>query len=323
MNNENIVKDLSAGVMVVNRSGQITLMNDSLRQLLPYVDDTQPLSAAIEYDGQNSAFYDVIVDSVLSKNCLKNSVVEYIVDGKKLYYDVRSRFSEEEESVILSVNDITNEVSYRKACKDATLVSAVIISFLAVWNLLYVVLQRFLPMVDAHSMTLIIMGLGCFVAWFLIKKTDLSLKDMGFEFKGKWKAILLNASVTALIIVLMTLYKVFFVKDYEKLFDFSALKTVSTMYYPLTVIIQEVLSRGIMHLSLERVFKTKHGSVLAILVSSLTFAALHIQLGLMYMLGAGALLCLFGFIYKKQRSIWALCIPHYFLCIAASLLGFL
>lgn len=315
---------MSTGVMVVNGSGRIVLTNNSLRQLLPYVGSSDTLENAIVNDARNSSLYDLIIDSVVSRNSLKSEVVEYVTDDGKNYYDVRSRYEDDEENLIVSVTDITNEVTYRKRCRDATIVSAGIITFIALWNILYAVWQKYLiACIAPHTMTVILITIGCFVSWAFLRSTDLKLSEMGLEIRGKGKAIGINAAITFILILIMTLIKIIFVKDYEKLFDLSVFRQLSTMYYPVTVFVQEVLSRGIMHQSLERVFTAKRSSLLAIVVSSFAFAGLHIHLGLMFMLGAGLLLCVFGFIYNKQRSIWALCIPHYFLCIAAEMLGFM
>ena len=53
--------------------------------------------------------------------------------------------------------------------------------------------------------------------------------------------------------------------------------------------------------------------VVAIIISSLYFGALHLHKGLAFMIGATLLLSVFGFIYSRQGTIWGLCIPHYFL----------
>ena len=48
-------------------------------------------------------------------------------------------------------------------------------------------------------------------------------------------------------------------------------------------------------------------------MSSLLFGALHIHRGFIYMLAATVLLGIFGVLYRKQNSIWGLCIPHFVL----------
>ena len=96
----------------------------------------------------------------------------------------------------------------------------------------------------------------------------------------------------------------------------------SDLVYPLTVILQEFLSRGVIHENLRRIFVGKHSEAAAIIVSSLLFGALHIHRGFMYMLAATVLLAIFGVLYRKQNSIWGLCIPHFVLGEVVWYLGF-
>ena len=96
----------------------------------------------------------------------------------------------------------------------------------------------------------------------------------------------------------------------------------SDYIYPLTTVLQEFLSRGVIHENLRRIFVGKHSEGAAIIVSSLIFGALHIHRGFMYMLAATALLSIFGVLYRRQNSIWGLCIPHFVLGEIVWYLGF-
>lgn len=323
MKNENIIRDMATGVLVADKTGQITLMNGAVSRLFPLLGSCKSLTQAIEIDSENSDFYDLIIDSAMHRNNLEAKVLEYNADGEKKYYDVHSTYIEDEESVIVSVVDVTKEVLYGRRAHDGTVVAAGIISFMALWNIIYAVWKKYFPGFGEHMMTIVLIALGCVISYLLLRLTDLKQKDMGLEIREKKKEILFSAAVTAGILAFMVLLKFLFFRKNGQMFDFSVFRQVSTMYYPLTVFVQEILSRGIMHNALEKVFTSKNSSHLAILVSSLAFAGLHIHLGLMFMLGAGLLLCVFGFIYEKQRSIWALCIPHYCLCVAAQILGFM
>ena len=89
--------------------------------------------------------------------------------------------------------------------------------------------------------------------------------------------------------------------------------TFADVIYPLTVILQEFLARGVMQENLRRIFTGKHAGALSIIVSALVFGVLHIAYGLPYMLGAALLLGVLGILYHKQGNIWGLCIIHYVL----------
>ena len=94
--------------------------------------------------------------------------------------------------------------------------------------------------------------------------------------------------------------------------DWSA-GSVADIFYPLTVILQEFLARGVMQESLRRIFTGKRAEFLAILVSALVFGVLHIAYGFPFMMAASLLLGVMGVLYRKQGNIWGLCIIHYVL----------
>jgi PAS domain-containing protein len=91
-------------------------------------------------------------------------------------------------------------------------------------------------------------------------------------------------------------------------------------YIP-TALIQEFLTRGIMQESLCHVFMSKYRESMAIIISTLMFATLHLSYTPFYMLAAGLLLLVFGIIYKRQRSIWGLALIHFTFGMTAAMLG--
>jgi membrane protease YdiL (CAAX protease family) len=75
--------------------------------------------------------------------------------------------------------------------------------------------------------------------------------------------------------------------------------------------------------SIRKMFDGKRGTLVAILLSSLLFGAVHIAHGFMYMIAAIILLGALGGLYEKQRNIWGVTIIHFVLGQAACCLGFL
>lgn len=102
--------------------------------------------------------------------------------------------------------------------------------------------------------------------------------------------------------------------------DWSAL-TWSQWIYPITAFAQEFISHGIVQESLDRIFTGRHSGWVSIAISSLFFGALHIHKGLAYMICATVLSVFLCIIYKKQRSVWGLTIPHFLLGSAVSFLN--
>ena len=105
----------------------------------------------------------------------------------------------------------------------------------------------------------------------------------------------------------------------KPLFNWSAV-SLATYLYPLSVVLQEFLTRGAAQGCLERVLPDNSSPAISIIVSYLFFGALHVHKGLACMLGAAALLSFFGVLYKKQGTIWGLCIPHFFLGLTLTIL---
>ena len=58
-------------------------------------------------------------------------------------------------------------------------------------------------------------------------------------------------------------------------------------------------------------FDGKHSSIVAILLSSLLFGAVHIAHGFMYMVAAIVLLGALGGLYEKQQNIWGVTIIYF------------
>ena len=92
-------------------------------------------------------------------------------------------------------------------------------------------------------------------------------------------------------------------------FRWNALEPLDLLYIP-TVVLQELLVRGVMQGSLERILPDSYPPAVANIIASLVFGAVHIHKGIVYMVGAALLLSFFGILYSKQKTIWGLCIPH-------------
>ena len=75
--------------------------------------------------------------------------------------------------------------------------------------------------------------------------------------------------------------------------------------------------------SIKKMFDGKHSSIVAIILSSLLFGAVHIAHGFMYMICAIILLGALGGLYEKQQNIWGVTLIHFVLGQSASCLGFL
>ena len=111
------------------------------------------------------------------------------------------------------------------------------------------------------------------------------------------------------------------IKHPEAFIDASWVPFSRFAAYILTALVQEFLSRGIMQESLTHVIPGERGETVAIAISTLMFAAIHLHYSPWFMLGAAVLLGVFGVVYRKQRSIWGLVLIHFVFGISAAFLG--
>ena len=75
--------------------------------------------------------------------------------------------------------------------------------------------------------------------------------------------------------------------------------------------LQEYLSRGGCQEALMRIIPGKYSDAIAIGLTSIFFMSLHVQLGFLFALGAGALSLLLGLAYRKDRNIYGVAVLHY------------
>lgn len=90
--------------------------------------------------------------------------------------------------------------------------------------------------------------------------------------------------------------------------------------YIFIAVFQEFLANCVLQESLNRVLTGKYGKLLALIISSFMFMALHLHLKLIYMLGAGLLKFALGILYNRNRSIIGLTFLHYEFGIIAKIL---
>ena len=162
-----------------------------------------------------------------------------------------------------------------------------------------------------------------------------TIEESGLKTTGVKKHIVTDTILTVVSVAIMCIIKLLLIKLVPSFsfynppgvfFDFSKYTILEKIEYGICVISQEYLSRSLVYECVKRMVSTektaKYADEIAIVVSSLYFAALHIYLGVTYMIGAFILLSIFGIIYKKQKSIWGLCIPHFVLGMMIEILGF-
>lgn len=80
--------------------------------------------------------------------------------------------------------------------------------------------------------------------------------------------------------------------------------------YPFVVILQEFLAKGMLQESMKRLMGEKHINQ-AIWACGILFTIFHLGYPLYYMICAGLLMVVTGYIYEKDHSIWGCCLIHF------------
>lgn len=137
-------------------------------------------------------------------------------------------------------------------------------------------------------------------------KKRVPLKELGINTRNLVPTLLRAAAISAGIIAVMCVVKLV-LKPGEALLDWSKFGIT----YPLTSVLQEFLARGFLLNCMLNIFDFKQKKVFSVILSSLLFTTLHLYYGFTFMVGAGVLSVLLGFLYLKDENIWGVSIVHF------------
>lgn len=332
-----ILRDITDGVLVLDRGGNILYINPSGCQILGLTKDCvgQKYYAVAMDDEKddNDKFHQFLLDAVYDKDNTHSGEIEYTdKSGKKRNLRIVTSFLRNAEGnakdgVVIQFSDETEVVRLRRKEHDTVTVFAVTMILVCSWIFFVQIWEYLNRPIPLFVMTNLVEIIGILLLLFILKNTSFTWQDIGLSVKGIGPIIRLDSLMAALGAVLLILVKVAMLKanpgHFEAgtpFFDWKVLLRTSSILYPFTAILQEFLVRGVVHENMRRIFTGKRGETLAIVVSSLFFGALHLYLGLMFMAGAALLLGVLGVLYRRQNTIWGLCIPHFVLGLMLSIL---
>lgn len=332
-----ILRDITDGVLVLDQGGNVLYINPSGCQILGLKQECigQKYYAVVMDDGNesNDTFHQFLLDAVYDKDKTHKGELEYTCkDGKKLNLRIATSFLRNSEGtvkdgVVIQFSDETEVVRLRRKERDTTTVFAVTMILICSWIFFVQIWEYLGRPISLFVMTNMVEVIGIVLLLFILKSTSFTWQDIGLSTKGLGPIIRVDSLFSALGVVLLILAKVVMMKvnpghfpPGTPFFDWGALLSVSRILYPFTAILQEFLVRGVVHENMRRIFTGERGETLAIVVSSLFFGALHLYLGVVYMVGAALLLGVLGVLYRRQNTIWGLCIPHFVLGTVLSIL---
>lgn len=188
---------------------------------------------------------------------------------------------------------------------------------MALWNIFVALWADYKVPLTKSQLTIGVEILAGLMFLFVLFRTKLSLKDMGFSFKNigpimARAGIICAVCIDLIIIINLIVNNGHLVCHLEKVNPF----------YLLTAILQEFLARGFLLNCLLKVYTGKSSRVMAITVSSFLFASLHLYYGFTFMLAAGVLSVILGILFLKDRCIWGVSLIHFMLGTAWTVVGF-
>ncbi len=330
-----ILRDVSDGVLVLDRRGTVLFLNPQGEKLLGFGSDAVGKKyAALMLENSrkgNESFQQFLLDSLNETETTHKGEILYAQpDGTVIHLRMSTSFLFDEqgveyEGVVIQFADISETVKLRQKQQESSFTFVTVIIYVCSWIFLYVVWELMGRPISDQLMTWVVQLLGLVVFYLVLKKTSFSLQDLGLGFKNAKSAIVADSIIAGVGFVLLVLIKIVIklaAPDYFEPgkpffnFDFG----LGEWMYPVVVILQEFLTRSVMHENLRRIIVGKNSEWMAIFVSSILFGVLHIHKGIVFMLGAVILLGALGMLYRKQRTIWGLCIPHYVLGQALTIL---
>lgn len=321
-----INRDIQDALIVLDMKGNIIYSNPAASQLLGIKLSIGTKYAALiasENNEKNDAFHQYLLDSIYDKQSSHGGELEYTrSDGVKRAFHVLTSFlfgddGTEKMGVVIQFSDITELAKTHKLHRNTAYLFISLLGVLSFFNFFTVIWQSLGKPFASSLITLMIEIVGFTLAFIMYRDFDVTLENMGFRIRGCGKYIAIDSLATAAILCIMMLVKYFLrhaaILPSSEPFLHWELWNKSMLLYPVTVVMQEILTRSLIHEWVTQVVPAKHAELTAIVISSLFFGAIHLFLGLGFMVGSALLLSLFGIVYSKQRCIWALCIPHYFL----------
>lgn len=164
------------------------------------------------------------------------------------------------------------------------------------------------------------------VVYFIIQHRH-PRKDLGLVWgdwpRGVLESLAITALIAALVAVTMWVDRQFFDNQLLGLnLDWRRFSLISAIIYWISSFGQELLARGIIQGSMQRLLRDTRG-IQTIFLSSAIFAIMHINYGFVVIAITFLASLLFGYMYWRHKSLLGVTIVHGLLGVIASLVGIL
>ena len=329
-----VLRDFDDGIITFGRDGIIRYINPSASLILGLTENTVGKPYQELFGKENESLWELLAQATEEKETSHRGDVLYRrKDGSTVLLNascicLRDGDGSRQTTYALHFDDITEIDTLRRKRRESSAVFIGTMTGVSVWIYIVALWRLTGETLSQEIMTQFIHLIALIMFFYIRHYTHFTYEEMGLKIKGIGKAVKTDCLFTVIFAAALFGVKFILMRTSPGFFpagapfwDWGRLNW-SDIAYPVTVVLQEFLSRGVIHENLRRIFVGRHSEGAAIIVSSLIFGALHIHRGFMYMLAATALLSIFGILYRRQNSIWGLCIPHFVLGEIVWYLGF-
>lgn len=170
-----------------------------------------------------------------------------------------------------------------------------------------------------------LMTLGIVILF--IRLMRLPLREFGITLKGGLRSAAESVGISILVIGLLAAFKGYMVQSGSELFREREIFNpayfgISYLTYLVVAPMQEFIARGAMQGSLSLLLPGNHSGLLAVLVTSFLFGALHMSHSVALSLSALLTSFLWGWMYERHKTLVGVSISHFLVGNAAGLMGY-
>ncbi len=331
---ERVLRDMHSAVLVLDSKGYIVYVNGPAARMLEVDEGYREGNSRFPMVAEktdNDSFNEVILDALYHKNETAVKKVPYTApSGRKYTVLLSSSYlrdpGSEDAQLVVTMSDETAAEEMTRKFNDSSNTFTMFLFCLGSWMLFYAMWEFLGRPFSADYMTHGVEVLGLIMLFFILHRTSLTWRDLGIIGQQPGKtirtALLIAGCSVAFLCGFKAVSRLIRPDSFEPaapFVDFGRFGLRQILYL-FTAGIQEFLARSVMQGNLRRICPGNHTGALAIVLSSLIFAMLHIHLGFIFMAGAAVLAGLEGILYEKQQNILGVWIVHWFFGVSGTLL---
>lgn len=199
---------------------------------------------------------------------------------------------------------VEKELNERKRSSTICLTFFLVVN--SVWILLVALWEQLGKPIEPSVMTYGVEIIAIIMLFVTKNTAHMKFSDMRITKKNLWPSLRRAVLICIGIVALMSLFKLAFIRS-ETFINWSNFVPL----YIFTSILQEFLARGFLLTCLLNIFDSKYKNHMAVFVSSILFTSLHLYYGFTFMVGAGVLSVILGYVCIKDENIWGVSLIHY------------